>query len=204
MAATESEHARRIALFGGAFDPVHCAHLRAARAAVRKASLDRVVFVPAARSPLKAHAPRADDADRLEMLRLAMEGAPCFAVDDFELRRGGVSYSVETVRYFRNKEPGAELFWILGADQFERLEAWHAIGDLAAMVGFLVLARPGFSLRPPAVDGLWFEKIEAPLMEESSSAIRDRCRRGESLKDWLPRSVEAFISERNLYKGDFD
>lgn len=189
----------RIALYGGAFDPVHRAHLEAARAARAQASLEKVVFLPAARSPLKAHAPVAGDAKRLRMLELALAGEAGFVVDDAELRRGGVSYTVDTVRDFQEREPEAELFWIIGGDQLAQLDQWHAIGDLARRVVFLVLARPGYALAAPAVPGLAWTHIDAPLMEESSTSIRERISRGECLDDLLPKPVEAFIQANGLY-----
>lgn len=190
----------RIALYGGAFDPVHRAHLEVARAARRQASLDQVVFLPAAHSPLKAHGPVAGDADRLDMLELALGDAPDFVVDDSELRRGGLSYTVDTVRHFQAREPGAALFWILGGDQLAQLDRWQAIGDLVRRVTFLVVARPGYPLVAPEISGLVWTQIEAPLMALSSTGIRERLAQGASLEGCLPSSVEAFIREKGLYR----
>jgi nicotinate-nucleotide adenylyltransferase len=189
----------RIALYGGAFDPVHRAHLEAARAARAQASLDEVRFIPAAQSPLKAQGPVASDEARLKMLELALGGELQFSVDDFELRRGGVSYSLDTVVEFRKREPQAELFWIIGGDQLAQLERWHAIEELAALVTFLVLARPGYALREVDTPGLRWQRIEAPLMEESSTEIRARLAKGQSVEGLLPGAVEAFIREKGLY-----
>lgn len=189
----------RIALYGGAFDPVHRAHLEVARAARSQASLDEVVFVPAAQSPLKAHGPVAGDAERLKMLELALAGEAGFAVDDSELKRGGVSYTVDTLRGFKERAPDAELFWIIGSDQFTQLDRWHAIEELAQLIVFLVLARPGYDLSPPMAPKLSWEKIEAPLMQESSTLIRERISKGQSIEGLLPKSVEAFIQEEGLY-----
>lgn len=190
----------RFALYGGAFDPVHCAHLRVARYALEQAQLDRVVFIPAAQSPLKAHTPLSDDAARLQMLRLALEGEPRFELDSYEIERGGLSYTVDTVRHFRESHADAELFWIIGADQFEQLDRWQRIDELAQMVVFLVLERPGADLDSSvSVPQLRYQVIEAPLMSESSSEIRARCMEGHSLEGLVPSAVEAFISEQELY-----
>jgi nicotinate-nucleotide adenylyltransferase len=192
----------RFALYGGAFDPVHCAHLRVARYALEEAQLDRVVFIPAAQSPLKAHTPLSGDAARLQMLRLALEGEPRFELDAYEIERGGLSYTVDTVRHFRESHADAELFWIIGADQFEQLDRWHRIDELAQMVVFLVLARPGADLDGSvSVPQLRYQVIEAPLMSESSSEIRARCMEGHSLEGLVPSAVEAFISEQELYRN---
>lgn len=189
----------RIALYGGAFDPVHQAHLEVARAAHRQTSLKKVVFLPAAYSPLKSHGPVASDADRLEMLELALGDTPEFVVDDSELRRGGLSYTVDTVRDFQAHEPGAELFWILGGDQLAQLDRWHVIKDLVRRVTFLVVARPGYPLVAPDIPGLAWAHIEAPLMLLSSTNIRKRLAQGASVEGCLSPSVEAFIREKGLY-----
>lgn len=190
----------RVALYGGAFDPVHCAHLQVAQHAFEQAQLDRVIFIPAAQSPLKAHVPRANDAARLQMLRLALTGHAHFEVDPYEIEKGGISYTLETVRHFRDRMgAGVELFWIVGGDQFEQLEHWHGIDQLSALVTFLVLARPGSGLQPQPIEGLRYQVIEAPLMPQSSTEIRQRCAQGRSLKGYVPDAVEAFISERALY-----
>ena len=191
----------RLALYGGAFDPVHCAHLRVAGYALEQAALDRVVFIPAAQSPLKAHAPLSSDADRMQMLDLAIAGRAGLEVDSFELEKGGLSYTVDTVRHFRERYAQAELFWIVGGDQFEQLARWHRIDVLAGLVSFLVLARPGSALRAPEVAGLRYLVIDAPLMGESSSEIRQLCGQGLPVKSFVPASVEAFISARGLYRG---
>lgn len=190
----------RIALYGGAFDPVHRAHLEVARAVQKQASLDQIVFVPAAQSPLKKHGPLAGDAERLEMLQLAIGNDPGLVVDDSELRRGGISYTVDTVRAYRKRQPEADLFWIIGADQLAQLDRWRGIEALVQLLTFLVLARPGYTLSAPDIPGLVWEKVEAPLMEESSSSIRRRIAAGLSVEGLLPKSVEAFIQEKGLYK----
>lgn len=189
----------RVALYGGAFDPVHSAHLRVAHYALEQAQLDRVIFIPAAQSPLKLHAPRTDDAARLQMLRLALAGQMRFELDPYEIEKGGLSYTVDTVRHFRERMGNAELYWIVGGDQFEQLDRWHRIDELAALVTFLVLARPGSTLQSQSIAGLRYQMLEAPLMSESSSEIRMRCKQGRSLKGLVPSAVEAFISEQELY-----
>lgn len=133
------------------------------------------------------------------MLELAIEGEPEFTVDDSELRRGGISYTVDTVRVYEERYPAFELFWIIGADQLEQLDRWQAIETLVQRVDFLVLARPGYCLSAPDIPGLAWEKIEAPLMRESSTLIRERIAKGQSVRGLLPDSVEAFIKENGLY-----
>jgi nicotinate-nucleotide adenylyltransferase len=190
----------RFALYGGAFDPVHCAHLKVARYALEQAQLDRVVFIPAAQSPLKAHAPQTGTAARLQMLRLALMGEASFELNTYEVERGGLSYTVDTVRHFRESHTDAELYWIIGADQFEQLHRWSHVEKLAQMVTFLVLERPGANLRVSvAVPQLRYQIIHAPLMDVSSSEIRMLCRTGRSIEGLVPSAVQAFILEQELY-----
>ena len=198
---TKSTHiqSQRVALFGGAFDPIHNAHLEVARRALAQASLDEVVLIPAAQSPLKAHAPHVGDNDRLRMLDLAIAGERHFRVDSYEINKGGISYSVDTARYFQASHPDAQLHWIIGADQFEQLAEWKQIEDLAAMVRFLVVARPGYQMQQPEVPGLVHTRIDAPLMSVSSSEIRKRCAEGRSIVSLVPPTVEAFILAHRLY-----
>ena len=106
----------RLALFGGSFDPVHRAHLKVAHCALQQACVDRVVFIPASRSPLK-HKPFAEDVDRLQMLRLALKGEAGIGLDMFEIGQKGTSFTIDTVDHFRALYKNAELFWIIGQDQ---------------------------------------------------------------------------------------
>ena len=145
----------RLALYGGAFDPVHSAHLRVARYALEQAQLDRVLFIPSAQSPLKLHSPRSDDSARLRMLTLALADEPRFELDAYEIQKGGLSYTIDTVRHFSECHPNAIVCWIIGADQFELLERWHRINELAKMITFLVLARPGSNL----VNSKWIPNL---------------------------------------------
>ncbi len=188
-----------IALYGGSFDPVHTGHLKIARIALVELGLDKVVFIPAAASPLKRNAMQAGSEDRIEMLRLATEEEPAFVIDTREIERGGTSFTVDTVRSFRSDSKDAKLFWILGADQLELLPNWRSIEELVSMLTFIVFKRTGFSLEKPSVPGLQLVEIEAPLMEQSSSEIRQRIAKGAATGDWLPASVGAFISAHQLY-----
>ncbi len=198
MAALNTD-IQRLALFGGAFDPVHSAHLTVARYALKQVGLDRLIFIPAAQSPLKKNAPLASDEERVEMLELATDGEQRFKVDTFEVEKGGISYTVDTVRHFKAHFVNAELFWMIGADQFEQLDQWHQIEALAEMVTFLVFGRPGTPLKACAIEGLNYFEVDAPMMEVSSSEIRDRCLRQLDIEGMVPDAVEAFISERALY-----
>lgn len=201
MQISTDRNRRRTALYGGAFDPIHRAHLALAESVLESGLVDRVVFIPAAQSPLKKHGCFASDAERWAMLELAIEGRPSLSLDDFELRKGGVSYTVETVRHYREEHPDEDLFWILGADQVEQLRHWRAIEELCELTEFLVFARPGHTIDVSQLCPTFrYHVIESSLMQESSSEIRRRIQASEPLEDWLPQAVEAFISLHELYK----
>jgi nicotinate-nucleotide adenylyltransferase len=189
----------QIALYGGSFDPVHRAHLEVARAVRSALAVDQVIFIPAAQSPLKDRTAGASGPQRKAMLDLAIEAEAGFRVDDCELRRGGTSYTLDTVEDFQRRYPGARLFWIIGADQLEQLRHWARIERLVRKVTFAVLQRPGYSLEGPAIPGLCLERVDAPPMPHNSTDLRQRLRRGQSVTDWLPPAVEAFISSHDLY-----
>ena len=200
MKAAESDTIQEsIALYGGSFDPVHSAHLEIARKAQHALKLDKVVFLPAAASPLKQSSMQADSDARLEMLRLATEKEASFQIDTREIERGGTSYTIDTVHSIQTDHPSAKLFWIMGGDQFQLLPEWRNVEQLSHLLTFIVFKRPGFPLNRPDLANLSFVEIEAPLMEQSSSLIRARLTQGEAVGDWLPASVEAFISEHRLY-----
>ena len=188
-----------LALFGGAFDPVHIAHLQVARAAVARMEMGRVILIPSAQSPLKTHAPLASDADRLAMLQLATAHEDALEVSAYELEQGGTSYSLKTALYFQRQYPRTALYWILGADQFAQLSRWHAIEQLLQVVRFLVCRRPGYVLQPPVLLGLRYQILELAEWDCSSTEIRERCRRGQSIAELTSTQVEAFISARALY-----
>lgn len=192
--------APRVGLFGGTFDPVHCAHLEIARRVRGALSLDRVIFIPNAQSPIKESAPGASGSQRRAMLALAIEGEAGFSIDPYEVERGGVSYSIETTLYFCKRFPVAEFFWILGADQFEQLGRWREIERLASLLTFAVFRRAKVSVVAPKVAGLRYTEVDAPLMDMSSSAIRAACAKGEIPKGHLPRGLDAFILREGLYK----
>ena len=190
---------RGVALYGGSFDPVHCAHLKVARAALDFLKLEKVVFIPTAQSPLKGSLAHASDSDRIEMLRLAIADERCFEVNICEIERGGTSYTIDTVNQFCEKMPQSQLYWIIGADQFELLPQWRQIEEIAAQLTFIVLRRPGYSLSAPPVTGLRYVEVDAPLMEHSSSEIRRCIADGSQMQGQLPPAVEAFIYSRGLY-----
>lgn len=196
----------KIGIMGGSFDPVHNGHLAIARDALDKVPLDKVLFVPAAQAPLKSGAVRASAEDRVAMLRLALgDKLPsAFEVCDFELRKGGVSYSIDTARELRRLFPKDELFWIIGADQTTRLPEWREIRALADLVEFVVMRRPGCAVDGGSLSAMpWlrWRTCEGRLVDASSTEIRRRARAGLPVDALMPRLAVEFLVKNNLYRG---
>jgi nicotinate-nucleotide adenylyltransferase len=189
---------RRTGIFGGSFDPVHLGHLIAAQDALEGLALDRVVFVPAAQAPLREGSPGIAAPARLELLRLAIAGDPGFEVSPIEIDRGGTSYSIETARALRVLWPDDRLFWIIGGDQAARLSQWRAIEELAGIVEFIVLERPGCAYDAPSVPGLRLHLVSAHAIQISSSDIRRRLSAGLPVHHFLPAAVARRLGREKL------
>lgn len=191
---------KRIGLFGGSFDPVHVGHLFIARAAVETLSLDRLFFLPAAQSPFKPERGLAPGADRARWLRLALAGWTSAEVITEELDRGGVSYTIETVREYVRRFPGAELFWLIGGDHLPTLPKWREATTLGSLVQFAVAARPGLeSVAPALPPGFRVQYLSGPTCSVSSSEVRERVRKRLPLSGWVPAAVAEAIGNYPLY-----
>lgn len=201
---------QRLGLFGGSFDPVHNGHLALARCALEQATLDRVWLIPAAVQPHKPRGPVAPDADRLAMLRLAVAGEPRLEASTLELDRGGMSYTIDTLRAARAAAPGAALLLLMGADTLHDLPQWREPGAVLALATPLVTARPGepepnftalAGLVPP--DRLAEVRrltLRVPPHDISSSEVRRRVAEGRTLEGLVPDAVAHYIAERGLYR----
>lgn len=191
----------KIGFLGGSFDPVHFGHLLAAQDAFEQHQLDRLVFVPAAQAPLKNNEAVSSIEDRLGMLRAAVAWDQRFEISDFELRRGGVSYTIDSARHFRALHPHDRLFWIIGGDQLPKLHLWREIEELARLVEFIFLERPGYPVKAtPAISGLRLHRCDGHLLAISSTELRERTRRGLSLDYFVPHKAIVYIQERGLYR----
>lgn len=188
---------RRIGIFGGTFDPIHDGHLHLAALAREALALDEVHFVPCWISPHKSHLQPASAADRLAMLRIALAGIPWASLDDRELNSTEPSYSYLTAQSVAVDFPGSQLFWIMGADQWQALPRWKNPETLASIVEFIVLARDG--QHPEPRDGYRLHVIhgEHPA---SASTIRDRIASGNDPISWLHPQVIQWIKSQDLYK----
>lgn len=192
MHGVEMNRPQKTGLYGGSFDPVHHGHLILAREAMEELGLDRVVFIPANRSPHKPGVRPADAAARFEMLRVSLEGEPGFELDGCELERGGPSYAIDTVRAMRARHPGDEFFYFIGEDNVDALDTWREFERLRDEVRFVVLARGAGSV------GRAYPVI-ARRIEISSTGIRNRVAAGRSVRYLLPEKAWQIIRERRLY-----
>ena len=184
---------KKIAIYGGTFDPVHHAHLILAREAIEALSLEKVILVPAAISPLKKSAPVASGEVRLAMLRAAIDGEPEFEVDECELRRPPPSYTIDTIREIRRRERDAEIHCLIGEDHVERLPQWSRFPELDEMVRFVVLDRTG---KQPTHS---YQVIRRRI-DISATEIRRRVAQNESIRYLVPESVEKIIHREKLYR----
>jgi nicotinate-nucleotide adenylyltransferase len=188
----------KVGLFGGSFDPVHLGHLLVAQAACEELGLDRMFFIPAAQSPFKPGRQLTPGAMRLRLLRLALAGKSRCEVDAQELERGGVSYTIDTVRDYRRRFAAAELFYLIGADHVAKLPQWRAAEELAGLVEFAVIPRPGeavVAFPAPFRGGL----LAGFPLGVSSSEIRRRARSGLPLEPLVPAAVAEVICNNGLY-----
>lgn len=191
----------KIGLMGGSFDPVHFGHLIAAQDAYEQFKFDRLILVPAAQAPLKPKDVSSRPEDRLAMLQAAIEWDDRLEISDYELKKGGISYTIDSVRHFRKQFPDDELSWIIGGDQLPKMNLWRDIEELAGLVEFVFLERPGHPSKPvPDIPGLRLHRCDGHLIEISSSALRERVRAGLSLHYFCPQKVIAYIESMGLYR----
>lgn len=188
----------RIGIFGGSFDPVHLGHQLVAQAALEELSLDRVFFVPAAQSPFKPDRQLAPGYQRAAMLRLALAGKTWAEIDLQELSRGGVSYTINTVKTFRQRFPDAELYYLIGADHVAQLPKWRDAGDLARLCTFVVIPRPGEE-PAPAPAGFRLQWLKGHPVTISASDIRSRVRSSRPVDALATPAVAEFIRNNRLY-----
>jgi nicotinate-nucleotide adenylyltransferase len=188
----------KLGLLGGSFDPVHFGHLLVAQAAMEELVLDRLFFIPAAQSPFKPENKPAPAPVRLQLLRLALAGKTNCEIDEQEVRRGGVSYTVETLRDYTRRFPRAELFYLIGADNAPKLNEWREASELAKLAEFVAIPRPGGAAAnfPPPFRG---HTLKGFPLGVSSSEIRARVKAGLPIDLFVPPPVAEAIHGGRLY-----
>lgn len=222
LSKVEGSEFRLIGVFGGTFDPIHFGHLRLAEEIAESLGLHQVRFIPAGVPPLR-QTPRTPPEHRLAMVQAAVSGNPRFVADDREIRRTGMSYTVETLESLKRGLGGAALCLLLGADAFAGLTEWRRWRELFELAHLVVADRPGHALGaeglPEALAREWRTRLAASagaltgadhglvypapttLLDISASGIRRRLASGRSARYLLPAAVLDYIQDNSLYTG---
>ncbi|MGZ3524242.1 MAG: nicotinate-nucleotide adenylyltransferase [Thermodesulfobacteriota bacterium] len=215
----KKRQSRRVGLFGGTFNPIHLGHLRGAEEIREMFHLEEVTFVPSSIPPHKKTEKVIEASHRLEMVRLAVSGNSNFSVSDVEISRPGKSYSVETIRYFRERHQDP-FFFILGRDAFLEIETWKDFQKLFFLCHFIVMTRPGLQKETPSlpralapnfryaleekawvhVSGYMLYFKEISFLDISSTKVRKLIEKGSSVKYLIPPEVETYIRKHSLYR----
>jgi nicotinate-nucleotide adenylyltransferase len=188
----------RLGVFGGTFDPPHLGHLAAASEAATALSLSRVLWIPAAEHPFKRGSVSAPPEARLEMVRAAIAGDERFEACDLELRREGPSYTVTTLRELHARHPGAELFFLTGADNLRELHKWREPDEVVRLARLVVVSRRGEGV--PAELELPATAVPVTRIDISSTDLRRRIAAGETVRYLVPDAVRAVIGRLGLYR----
>jgi nicotinate-nucleotide adenylyltransferase len=190
---------KRIGIFGGSFDPVHNAHVALAEVALAQLNLDEVRWVPVWQAWQKTRR-LAPPTDREAMVRLAIAGEPRFVLERCELRRRGISYTLDTVRELRAAEPGVDWYLMLGQDQYAGLHTWRDWRELVGMVTLAIAPRAGAPEVNPQVANTPHRTVALPMMSESSTDIRSLLAAGQPIDDLVPPAVASYIERHHLYQ----
>ncbi|MEI6890966.1 MAG: nicotinate-nucleotide adenylyltransferase [Pontiella sp.] len=202
---------KRIGIFGGTFDPVHVGHLVIAQDAAEQLGLSEIIFIPAAIPPHKQHVQQSSAEHRLSMLDVALEGDVRFNVSDIEARRGGVSYTFDTICEVKSNQSDIDLVLIVGSDTLIDLHNWYKIDELLGLCEVASFRRPGdgdlkqieqkVNLPEHYKKQVLKNSFESHMIGISSTEVRMRVAEGLSIKYLVPPEVETYIFEQSLYRG---
>ena len=190
---------RRIGILGGVFDPVHLGHLSIAALARESFALERVIFVPSGAPPHKSSVTAAAS-DRLNMLKLALDGVDDCSVWDGEIRRDGYSYTIDTLKELSGIYENAKFYFIIGTDNLTEIQKWRSAADVIGMVTLCVAKRPGHEIvRTGALASADLKEFPGPQWGSSSTMLRDYLKSGLSCRFLIPDAVLGYIREKGLY-----
>lgn len=187
---------KRVGILGGTFNPPHLGHLMIADQVQNQLGLDKVMFMPDNIPPHVDHKDAIDPQHRLKMLHLSIDDNPNFEVEDYEIKRGGVSYTVDTMKALTQLHPENQYYFIIGGDMVDYLPKWHAIDELVKLVQFVGVGRPGYH-KESHYPIMW---VDVPETQISSTLIRQKVKNNCSIRYLVPDAVEQYIKEENLYR----
>ncbi|MCM3002561.1 nicotinate-nucleotide adenylyltransferase [Priestia koreensis] len=188
---------KRIGILGGTFNPPHLGHLAIANEVLHALELDKVWFLPSYIPPHKEIKKGMNPLHRLSMIERAVKDNEQFEVQPIEFEKKGTSYTIETMQLLQEMYPDHQFYFIIGGDMIEYLPKWHRIDELVEVVNFVGVQRPGFDIETPYP----IQRVEIPQLEISSSFIRDRVTRHETIRYFVPDTVKRYIEENHLYES---
>ncbi len=187
----------KIGILGGTFNPIHIGHLILAEEIREKLGLDKIVFVPTCIPPHKSSADVAQPRHRLAMIKAAIKGNRHFSVSDVEIKRKGPSYTIDTLKEFKDRYPGHDMYFITGSDLLNYLDAWKDLDQVITMVKFVVATRPGYPLEKiPS----YIKTVDIRAVDISAFEVRQCVKEGKSFRYLVPEAVFGYIEKHSLYK----
>jgi nicotinate-nucleotide adenylyltransferase len=192
---------RKIGILGGTFDPIHLGHLVLAEQVKEKLQLDQVIFMPSASPPHKTKRKLSSAKDRFQMTKLALENNPTFLVSDIELNRGGLSYTVDTLKQLKKQYPDSEIYFLTGSDVLNEIQTWKDPEQIYKLVKVVIAIRPCFDSFD-SKNHFAKKSIIVPItgIDISSTQIRERVKKKQSIKYLVPAKVEEYIKKKKLYQ----
>ena len=191
---------KKLGILGGTFDPIHMGHLVLAEQAREQFQLEQIIFIPSASPPHKTEQELSLAIHRFEMTKLALEGNRYFSVSDIELKRKGLSYTIETLRELKGLYKDSEIYFLTGSDVLEEITTWKDPEEIYKLARIVIAVRPGFDKFDP--ENHFAKKsviVRITGVDISSTQIREKVRNGESIKYLVPSKVEEYIKKKNLY-----
>lgn len=195
---------KSIALYGGSFDPIHLGHLITASQAVSTYNLDKLIFIPSYITPLKEKGLSATEIDRFNMISLSIKNKERFEISDYEINKKGISYTYDTVKYFKSTYDIEKVYFIIGTDRAKDLKKWYNIEKLSKLVTFILVARDNENINFIVEDSFYkninYKIMASPIIEISSSLIRNNIKKQKSVDYMIVEECQKYIEEMSLYE----